>query len=190
MRSIKPELESLKKIKLHLNNVWDLPGFTAESCPPSRRQYWPGKICGAGQSYKTSGNLHPRKANKEGTKAILTCRAIKTWAFITEQVTQFKYQSGNRNLDSHPEAGMRSWQQVMPREGSSARVVKKGRVCAPKLWKDFSGNEEIPTETWDWIKASLLAVWFSLKYLFVTLSNQISSCWQVNALQHLCGAPR
>lgn len=188
MRSIKPELESLKKIKLHLNNVWDLPGFTAESCPPSRRQYWPGKICGAGQSYKTSGNLHPRKANKEGTKAILTCRAIKTWAFITEQVTQFKYQVETETLTHAPRPGCGAGSRWCP--GRAACVVTKGRVCAPKLWKDFSGNEEIPTETWDWIKASLLAVWFSLKYLFVTLSNQISSCWQVNALQHLCGAPR
>lgn len=138
MRSIKPELESFKKIKLHLNNVWDLPGFTAESCPPSRRQYSPGKISGAGQSYKTSGNLHPRKANKEGTRAILTCRAIKTWAFTTEQVTQFKYQSGNRNLDSHPEAGMRSWQQVMPREGCSChdeRTSLRSQTLERLQWK-------------------------------------------------------
>lgn len=121
MRSIKPELESLKKIKLHLNNVWDLPGFTAESCPPSRRQYWPGKICGAGQSYKTSGNLHPRKANKEGTKAILTCRAIKTWAFITEQVTQFKYQVETETLTHAPRPGCGAGSRWCP--GRAAQLV-------------------------------------------------------------------
>lgn len=121
MRSIKPELESLKKIKLNLNNVWDLPGFTAESCPPSRRQNSPGKISGAGQSYKTSGNLHPRKANKEGTKAILTCRAIKTWAFITEQVTQFKYQVETETLTHAPRPGCGAGSRWCP--GRAAQLV-------------------------------------------------------------------
>lgn len=126
------------------------------------------------QSYKTSGNLHSLQANKEETRAILPCGAINP---------------GHPQQNEWLSASVRVETETLTHTAQSWwRRCQGGQGCMRHSAKPSLEIRRYLPGTWDGIQALLLAAWFSLQFLFVTQSNQISTRWQVNALQHILPA--